>query len=183
MIIFPKDLSHLQHEDHFERWIDKLVGRNWVVYCKSPFSNAEEVVRYIGRYTHRVAISKQRIVKVKNGRVFFRYKDYKASRRAWKEMDLSGLEFIRRFLSHVLPKGFHKIRHYGFLANGRCKTMISHIMSLLNTEPIDKPDNQRVSCPECKKGWMLPLFVKDGFGRIVNFSKILFNSGFIFDTS
>ncbi|MDD2389004.1 MAG: IS91 family transposase [Desulfobacterales bacterium] len=186
-IVFPDDLSHLREKFHFERWIDDLVCRNWIVYCKTPFRDAEQVVRYIGRYTHRVAISNQRIIDVNNGRVLFRYKDYKASRFTWKEMDLSASEFIRRFLSHVLPKGFHKIRHYGFLANGRCKKMVSHIRGVLHCDTVDKNNTKsektHKQCPECKKGRMVPWFIKDGFGRIVCLSNIKMNCGVLPDTS
>jgi len=164
-----------------------LGGRNRVVYCKAPFRDAERVVRYIGRYTHRAAISNQRILDINNGRVFFRYRNYKASRFVWEEMDLSASEFIHRFLSHVLPKGFHKIRHYGFLANGRCKKMVSHIKGLLNCEVSnkgnDRPCKATVPCPKCKKWQMVPLFIKDGHGRIVHLNDIIKNSGFIPDTS
>jgi len=186
-LIFPDDLCHLQHQYQFERWIDKLVGRNWVVYCKSPFARPEEVISYIGRYTHRVAISNQRIIGVKDGHVQFRYKDYKAGRFACKQMQLSATEFIRRFLSHVLPKGFHKIRHYGFLANGRCQAMILHIKRLLNCDiSIEDPkklEKNNMPCPKCKKGWMVPRLIKDGFGRIIRAGISLFNGCYLFNTS
>lgn len=186
-ISFPDDLSHLQHEYHFERWIDKLVARNWVVYCKSPVVDAAQVVRYIGRYTHRVAISNRRIINLENGQVLFCYKDYKKGARAWKKMNLTALEFIRRFLSHVLPKGFHKIRHYGFLANGRCKTMVSHIKESLNSGA-DKNSFQQeqfkgAQCPRCGKGRMIPVIIRDGWGRLIASGSGLLNDRFAFDTS
>ncbi len=90
--------------------------KEWVVYCKPPFKSAGSVVEYLGRYTHRVAISNNRILKLENGQVTFKWRDYKNSSR-WKEMTISSDEFIRRFLMHVLPRGFTKIRHYGFLSS------------------------------------------------------------------
>ncbi|OQW98136.1 MAG: hypothetical protein BWK74_05345 [Desulfobacteraceae bacterium A6] len=186
-IIFPDDMAHFQHEYHFERWIDKLVARNWVVYCKSPLADAAQVVRYIGRYTHRVAISNQRIIEVKNNQVLFHYRDYKAGGMAWKKMNLTAQEFIRRFLFHVLPKGFHKIRHYGFLANGRCKTMASHIKGLLNSDATGDNFQERqikgVKCPRCEKGRMIPVIIRDGWGRLIATGSALLSRGFAFDTS
>ena len=90
--------------------------KEWVVYCKPPLKNAACVVEYLGRYTHRVAISNNRILKVENGTVIFKWRDYRDHSR-WKIMTLSADEFIRRFLMHVLPTGFIKIRHYGFLSS------------------------------------------------------------------
>lgn len=152
-------LSQLSIEDRFERWIDQLVNRNWVVYCKRPFADAESVVRYVGRYTHRVAISNNRIIDIKESNVRFLYKDYKASRLTWQQMVLTADEFIRRFVWHVLPKGFHKIRHYGFLSNGRSKAMIEMIRSLLNAKCPDCNDTEALlpKCPVCEKGELLPI--------------------------
>ena len=91
-------------------------NKEWVAYCKPPFKDAACVVEYLGRYTHRVAISNNRILKLENGAVTFKWRDYRDSSR-WKDMTLSADEFIRRFLMHVLPSGFTKIRHYGFLSS------------------------------------------------------------------
>ena len=90
--------------------------KEWVVYCKSPFKDAACVVEYLGRYTHRVAISNNRILKIENGAVTFKWRDYRDHSR-WKVMTLSADDFIRRFMMHVLPAGFTKIRHYGFLSS------------------------------------------------------------------
>ena len=90
--------------------------KEWVVYCKPPFKDAASVVEYLGRYTHRVAISNNRILKIENNTVTFKWRDYRDHSR-WKVMTLSADEFIRRFLIHVLPAGFMKIRHYGFLSS------------------------------------------------------------------
>jgi len=90
--------------------------KEWVVYCKPPFKDAACVVEYLGRYTHRVAISNNRILELTNGQITFKWRDYRDSGR-WKVMMLSSEEFIRRFLLHILPSGFTKIRHYGFLSS------------------------------------------------------------------
>lgn len=168
---FPPEEAQLADRGKFERWLDELVSRNWVVYCKRPFGDAEQVVRYIGRYTHRVAISNQRIIDVADGFVSFKYKDYKSEGDLWKTMQLNAHEFIRRFLWHVLPDGFHKIRHYGFLANGRRKTSIARIKQILHDFDIQQEANLandgRPSCPKCPKGKMTPLIIVTRFGRMI----------------
>lgn len=104
--------------------VNQCYGKEWVVYCKPPFKNAACVVEYLGRYTHRVAILNNRILKLENGNVTFKWRDYRDKSR-WKLMTLSADEFIRRFLLHVLPHGFTKIRHYGFLSSrGKQKNLV-----------------------------------------------------------
>ena len=93
----------------------ELYAKEWVVYCKPPFKNAAKVIEYLGRYTHRVAISNSRILALKDGRVTFLWRDYRDGNRK-KTMTVTASEFIRRFMLHVLPPGFRKIRHYGILA-------------------------------------------------------------------
>ena len=106
-----------QHKPHIDcSLLNACYNKEWVVYCKPPFKTAACVVEYLGRYTHRVAISNNRLLKFENGQVAFKWRDYKDSNR-WKEMTVSAVEFIRRFLMHVLPHGFMKIRHYGFLSS------------------------------------------------------------------
>jgi hypothetical protein len=101
----------------FKRFIAPLRHIKWVVYCKAPFAGPEQVLRYLSRYTHRVAISNRRLVAADDAGVAFRWKDYRIDGPGrWKTMRLHPHEFIRRFLLHVLPKGFHRIRHYGLLA-------------------------------------------------------------------
>jgi putative transposase len=101
----------------FKRFIAPLRHIKWVVYCKAPFAGPKQVLRYLSRYTHRVAISNRRLIVADDAGVAFRWKDYRADGPArWKTMRLHPHEFIRRFLLHVLPKGFHRIRHYGLLA-------------------------------------------------------------------
>ena len=95
--------------------LDTCYQKKWVVYCKPPFDNAGKVISYLGRYTHRVAISNDRIISLENGKVTFRWRDY-AHGNQMKRMTLDAEEFIRRFLLHILPAGFRKIRHYGLFA-------------------------------------------------------------------
>ena len=108
----------LADESHFTDWLKPLGQCEWVVYAKRPFSGPKTVLEYLSRYTHRVAISNSRLMRLDNTGVTFKYKDYRAKGRyRSKTMTLSTDEFIRRFLIHVLPSGFHRIRHYGLLAN------------------------------------------------------------------
>jgi Putative transposase/Transposase zinc-binding domain len=100
----------------FSAWLTPLYSQEWVVYAKAPFGGPEQVLKYLARYTHRVAISNARLESLDDAGVTFRYKDYADDQRS-KKMTLTGAEFIRRFLQHVLPSGFVKIRHYGLLAN------------------------------------------------------------------
>jgi hypothetical protein len=113
---FHGSLEYLANGLAFRNLIDTLYGKEWIVYCKPPFRDAACVVEYLGRYTHRVAISNNRILSMENGTVSFKWRDYRDNSQ-WKVMTVSAHEFIRRFLLHVLPKGFMKIRHYGFLGN------------------------------------------------------------------
>ena len=100
----------------FHCFLKPLYRKEWVVYSKPPFGGAEQVLKYLARYTHRVAISNHRLVKLEASRVTFRYKDYADGGRE-KEITLEATEFLRRFVQHILPKGYTKIRHYGLLAN------------------------------------------------------------------
>ena len=109
-------LLKLQMPELAQDLLNVCYQKEWVVYCKPPFKNAACVVEYLGRYTHRVAISNNRILKIDNDAVSFKWRDYRDSSR-FKEMSLHAQEFIRRFLMHVLPSGFTKIRHYGFLSS------------------------------------------------------------------
>jgi hypothetical protein len=107
---------HLQEPAAFDRHLAPLHAAEWVVYAKRPFAGPAQVLEYVGRYTHRVAISNNRLLSMDNGKVRFRWKDYRDGA-GQKTMTLDGPEFIRRFLIHVLPDGFHRIRYYGFLGN------------------------------------------------------------------
>ncbi len=128
----------------FKRLIGPLRHIKWVVYCKAPFAGPQQVLRYLSRYTHRVAISSRRLVGVDDGGIAFRWKDYRIGGPArWKTMRLHPHEFIRRFLLHVLPKGFHRIRHYGLFAGSNRAESIATARALLNvTPPVANPQQQ-----------------------------------------
>ena len=146
----------------FRAYLRRLRSIKWIVYAKEPFAGPKQVLRYLSRYTHRVAISNRRLIAADKNGVTFRYKDYRLDGSArYKTMRLANDEFIRRFLIHVLPKGFHRIRHYGLLAKGnraanlmRARQMLA--VPLASNEP-EKPespanDEQRVlpsPCPCC----------------------------------
>ncbi len=170
-LLLPSTHEHFKSKKEFDHFVEELFNKNWVVYCKSPFANPERVVKYIGRYTHRVAISNNRIIDADHGEIQFWFKHYKDNKVAWKKMRLKAHEFIRRFLWHVLPEGFHKIRHYGFMANGRCKTKISQILDILQSRlndvscSVGEDDEYAKICPECKKGRLSPLLVINRFGQ------------------
>jgi len=112
----PARLHALAEPRRFAAWLRPLYAKDWVVHSKPPFGGPEQVLKYLARYTHRVAISNSRLLKLEEGCVTFRYKDY-ADEQRHKTMTLEALEFLRRFVQHVLPKGFMKIRHYGLLAS------------------------------------------------------------------
>jgi hypothetical protein len=107
-----------------------LYAKDWVVYAKPPFGGPEQVLKYLARYTHRVAISNHRLVKLADGRVTFRYRDY-ADARKEKLLTLSAEEFLRRFVMHVLPKGYMKIRHFGLLASRQREARLHEARRLL----------------------------------------------------
>ena len=130
---YGKEVS-LSDEGVFQMLLDDCYRKEWVVYCKPPFKETSCVINYLGRYTHRVAISNNRILRFENGMVAFKWRDYKDANK-WKVMSITATEFIRRFLMHVLPKGFSKIRHYGFLGN-RVKTQKILICKRLTNTPL-----------------------------------------------
>jgi Putative transposase len=118
---FFNQYAHLAERKAFARYLAPLRRRKWYVYSKRPFGGPEAVLAYLSRYTHRVAISNRRLIAFDQNGVTFSYKDYRADGPArYKVMTLAPSEFIRRFLIHVLPKGFHRIRHYGLLAKSSC---------------------------------------------------------------
>ena len=115
-LTFAGNVSYLKEKEAFRDLLSQLYKKDWVVYCKPPFKGPETVIEYLGRYTHRVAISNNRIIGMEDGKVSFSWKDY-ADDNKKKIMTLTASEFIRRFLLHVLPDRFVKIRHYGLLGN------------------------------------------------------------------
>jgi hypothetical protein len=159
---FFGDLSNLADPGAFQAHLTPLRTTDWVVYAKPPFGGPEAVLAYLSRYTHRVAISNHRLISTDGDTVSFRWKDYRIKRGdRMKTMRLPTDEFIRRFLIHVLPSGFHRIRHAGFLANGIRRDRIAMIRRLLGSEP--EPDqmaeeeaptgadeeHQLQPCPKC----------------------------------
>ncbi|NOY58887.1 MAG: IS91 family transposase, partial [Calditrichaeota bacterium] len=123
-------IRHLQDKRAFQKMLDQLYAKKWVTYCKRPFGGPEQVIRYLGHYTHRVAISNGRIKSYENGKVSFSWKDYRDGSKT-KIMTLATTEFIRRFLLHILPDNFYRIRYYGLLANRDRKTKLRRCHKLL----------------------------------------------------
>jgi len=125
-------------------WLEPLRNKEWVVYAKQPFAGPDQVLAYLARYTHRVAISNQRLVSADRQGVTFKWKDYRISGPArYKTMSLSHHEFIRRFLLHVLPKGFMRVRHYGFLANRVKQQNLARCRQLLGVAAADEQSTAR----------------------------------------
>jgi hypothetical protein len=121
----------------FTSYLAPLRNREWVVYCKRPFAGPEEVLRYLARYTHRVAISNRRLIACDENGVTFKWKDYRVEgAERYKTMTLATDEFIRRFLMHVLPSGFHRIRYYGLLASGKRAENVARARELLAPPPV-----------------------------------------------
>ena len=149
------DLARLAQPKFFAAWLRPLFRKNWVVYSKPPFGGPEYVLQYLGRYTHRVAISNHRLVSFANGQVTFRWRD-SAHHNEQKLMTLALDEFLRRFLLHLLPKGFVRIRHFGLLANRRRSTLLPLCFAALGTVPIQiEPESSTQEshplwrCPKC----------------------------------
>jgi hypothetical protein len=150
---FHGDLEFLAQPKIFAAWLRPLFHKDWVVYAKRPFGGPEHVLRYLGRYTHRVAISNHRLISFADGEITFRWRD-SAHRNEQKLLSLSLDEFLRRFLLHVLPKGFVRIRHFGFLANRRRATTLPLCFPLLGSVPQATPEVTATSsdawlCPRC----------------------------------
>lgn len=135
---FHGKLSRLRNVSAFESLLNQAVSNDWVVYCKRPFGGPKQVLKYLARYTHRVAIANSRLVSLSGGQVAFRWKDY-SDNNTNKVMKLDGSEFIRRFLTHVLPSGYVRIRHYGFLSNRNRNANIEKCRELLDI-PIESAD-------------------------------------------
>ena len=152
---FFGQLRELAHPARFRELLATLDRLKWVVYAKPPFGGPDQVLRYLARYTHRVAIANGRLIGLEEGRVRFRWRDSRDGNQI-KEMSLDAVEFIRRFLLHVLPGGFVKIRHLGFLSNRNRNAMVQHCRKLLPPLPVT-PTVVRTEehlCPICKIGHM-----------------------------
>jgi hypothetical protein len=149
------ELAPLTHPKFFAAWLRPLFRKDWIVYSKPPFGGPEYVLQYLGRYTHRVAISNHRLVSFDDSQVTFRWRD-SAHNNEQKLMSLSRDEFLRRFLLHLLPKGFVRIRHFGFLANRRRAALLPRCFAALHATP---PKNESETstatahplwrCPKC----------------------------------
>jgi hypothetical protein len=175
---FWGQLESLQNPKAFEAFLQPLYHKDWVVFAKAPFAGPEQVLQYLGRYTHRVGISNARIQEVTDQHVTFTYRDRKDQNRK-KLMTLEGVEFLRRFFLHVLPKGFTRIRHYGFLGNAVRHANLAIIREILGEakpEPMEETPVERMArvygieldlCPCCRRGRMknqrvlLPVRCKD----------------------
>jgi hypothetical protein len=154
------ELQRVTRPDDIDNTLESLMQTDWVVYSKACVSHTDSVVAYLARYSHRIAISDRRILGLEGDRVAFRYKDYRDHDKP-KVMRLSGVEFIRRFLLHVLPKGFMRLRHFGFLAN-RCRaeklTQIRDVLAQGAESPAAAAEETPVApvsgypCPKCHQG-------------------------------
>jgi predicted Zn-ribbon and HTH transcriptional regulator len=169
-LVFTKKTAALESKQNFQQLTNSVSKKKWIAYAKRPFAGPQQVLEYLGRYTHRVAISNNRIICIDNGKVTFTYKDRQKEDEI-KKMTLDADEFIRRFLLHVLPKGLIKIRYFGFLAHTNKKKDIPLIRKLIDPEAI-LPQKIEESvcemmlrltgiditcCPLCKKGKMIQI--------------------------
>lgn len=165
-LVFPGAIKRLAAKLPFSEHLSGLYGQDWVVYCKPPFKKPEDVIDYMGRYTHRVAISNDRIIHMQSDRVTFKYRDRDENDKI-KYMTLDAFEFIRRFLLHVLPDGFMKVRHYGLLSNRNRKEKLELCKALLGVQFQEDDNGEKESwedlllrltgidpriCPTCGKG-------------------------------
>jgi len=173
-LVFPDRICDLKEPGNFERFRNQLYHQKWVVYCKPPFEGVQGVLQYLGRYTHRIAISNNRILNIRNGDVSFLWRDY-ADQNRLKTMTLKAEEFIRRFLLHVLPSRFVRIRHFGLLANRKRKNTLALCRQIFGErKTATKQDGRKETwqeqlfricgidvtlCPVCQKGrmWMVAL--------------------------
>jgi Putative transposase len=151
-LVFFGSCLPLMQEKAFSAFLRTLFRQDWVVYAKKPFGGPEHVLHYLARYTHRVAISNHRLVNVTDTHVSFRWKDY-AHHNKRRVMTLSHEEFLRRFLQHVLPRGFPRIRYFGLLANRRRAALLPLCRTLLQaaSQPVQSTSaNPVVLCPYCR---------------------------------
>jgi Putative transposase/Transposase zinc-binding domain len=152
---FEGDLKLLAQPKIFAAWLRPLFRQDWVVYLKRPFGGPEYVLQYLGRYTHRVAISNHRLVSLTDGQVTFRWRD-SAHHNQQKLLPLSLDEFLRRFLLHILPKGFVRIRNFGFLANRKRTTLLALCFQLLGSEQQPQAEQHASSTEDCPDLWRCP---------------------------
>ncbi len=157
-LLFTGKIKKIGYKKEFYKLLNTLYEKKWITYCKHPFGGPKQVLEYLGRYTHRVAISNNRIKRIENKKVVFEYKDYRDNKR--KEMALSPVEFIRRFMLHILPEGFFKIRYYGILSSRKKKISLQRCRKILTKEKHNEMPNtetnksHRWKCPKCKSNEM-----------------------------
>jgi len=154
-LVLAGGLKNLRDERAWKSYLAPIAKQDWVVYAKPPFGSPTQVLKYLARYTHRVAISNRRLIALEDGMVAFSYKDYKRGHRR-RVMRLTAIEFIRRFLLHVLPRGFMRIRHYGLLANRVRKENLCLCRRLLNSPMAFEADVEET--PEtASSDWLCPI--------------------------
>jgi len=165
---FPGQVNHLKSKASFKRFMNGLYKKKWVTYCKEPFQGGEGGLKYLSQYVYRTAITNNRILDLKDGKVCFSWHDYRDGKD--KVMQLDVFEFIRRFLLHILPSGFCRIRYYGILASRNLKTKLARCMALLNKRSVEKKELltwrelfytltgiDLCICPKCKTGRMISI--------------------------
>jgi hypothetical protein len=166
-LIFPGNTAHFAAKKEFQTLLSSLFKAKWIAYAKRPFAGPEQVLEYLGRYTHRVAISNNRIISIDKGKVTFKYRDRERNNET-RIMTLHAHEFIRRFLLHVLPMGFMKIRYFGFLAHKKKGETIALLRKLIDPKAtlpekmketiiemmLRLTGNDITCCPKCGKGKM-----------------------------
>lgn len=168
-LVFPGSISHLKEPGDFDTFRKQCYKKKWVVYCKPPFGGPKGVLQYLGRYTHRIAISNNRLLVNRDGNVAFLWRDYADGNRQ-KTMTLKADEFIRRFLLHVLPERYVRIRHFGLLANRRRKDNLAVCHKIIGGGKTVAKENTTketwqeqllricgidvTACPVCQKGRM-----------------------------
>ena len=164
-LAFHGKLAPLTAPGRFQRRLADAAKTEWVVHAKPPFGGPEQVLKYLARYTHRAAISNRRLIRLEGDEVEFLWKDY-ADRRKRKTMTLKAVEFIRRFLLHVLPAGFVRVRHYGFLSNRVCQEKLALCRSLMADGAVtaapepnagDKTGSDATTCPVCGRGRLVTI--------------------------
>lgn len=190
LLTFPPDMRELEDFEAFDKWLFHAVPTRWVVFAKSPFKGPEKIIKYLSLYTNRAAISNYRLIKIKDDRVHFHDKQYerKGKKVVFRETHLDAFDFINRFMVHILPKNFHRIRYYGLFTNGQCKKNILIIREVLSTgNPSSAPETNantshwRPPCPNCKTGKMMTAYTVHPHGATVislsAYKRLMHNGG------